>query len=92
LDDAVSLEQVELAAKTTALDAALLPLEHALDGLPHLRATSEGAQRLRVGNPGQVMDAAPNYGDQAWASFEGRPVAIGRYMGGELHPSRVFNL
>lgn len=92
LDDAVSLEQVELAAKTTALDVALLPLEHALDGLPHLRATSEGAQRLRVGNPGQVMDAAPNYGDQAWASFEGRPVAIGRYMGGELHPSRVFNL
>ncbi len=92
LDDAVSLEQVELAAKTTALDAALLPLEHALDGLPNLRATSEGAQRLRVGNPGQVMDATPNYGDQAWASFEGRPVAIGRYMGGELHPSRVFNL
>ena len=92
LDDAVSLEQVELAAKTTALDAALMPLEHALDGLPHLRATSEGAQRLWVGNPGQVMDAAPNYGDQAWASFEGRPVAIGRYMGGELHPSRVFNL
>lgn len=92
LDDAVTLEQVELAAKTTALDAALLPIEHALDGLPHLRATSVGAQRLRVGNPGQVIDAAPNYGDQAWASFEGRPVAIGRYMGGELHPSRVFNL
>lgn len=92
LGDAVTLEQVELAAKTTALDAALLPIEHALDGLPHLRATSVGAQRLRVGNPGQVIDAAPNYGDQAWASFEGRPVAIGRYMGGELHPSRVFNL
>lgn len=92
LGDAVTLEQVELAAKTTALDAALLPIEHALDGLPHLRATSAGAQRLRVGNPGQVIDAAPNYGDQAWASFEGRPVAIGRYMGGELHPSRVFNL
>lgn len=92
LDDAVTLEQVELVAKTKALDAALLPIEHALERLPHLRATSEGAQRLRFGNPGQVIDAAPNYGDEAWASFEGRPVAIGRYMGGELHPSRVFNL
>ncbi|MCV2876284.1 tRNA pseudouridine(55) synthase TruB [Rhodobacteraceae bacterium XHP0102] len=92
LAQAVTLDAVEAAAKTTQLDGALLPLEYALDGLPHLRATEQGAQRMRCGNPGQVLDAAPEYGDQAWASFGGKPIAIGTYLGGELHPSRVFNL
>jgi len=31
------------------------------------------------------------YGDEAWASLNGQAIAVGRYMGGELHPSRVFN-
>ncbi|HBR35813.1 MAG TPA: tRNA pseudouridine(55) synthase TruB, partial [Sulfitobacter pontiacus] len=31
------------------------------------------------------------YGDEVWASFEGRAVAVGRFKAGELHPSRVFN-
>ena len=32
-----------------------------------------------------------DYGDEAWASFEGKAVAVGTYRSGELHPSRVFN-
>ena len=31
------------------------------------------------------------YGDECWAAFEGRAVAVGRFKSGELHPSRVFN-
>jgi tRNA pseudouridine55 synthase len=31
-----------------------------------------------------------DYGEEAWASYEGQPLAVGRYMAGELHPSRVF--
>ncbi|MGI9394147.1 MAG: tRNA pseudouridine(55) synthase TruB, partial [Boseongicola sp.] len=32
------------------------------------------------------------YGDVAWASYAGQPVAIGVYKAGELHPTRVFRL
>jgi tRNA pseudouridine55 synthase len=30
------------------------------------------------------------YGSEAWASYQGRAVAVGHYQGGLLHPSRVF--
>jgi tRNA pseudouridine55 synthase len=89
--DGVTLAQLDALARTPELDRLLLPLETGLADLPELRATAEGAERLRNGNPGMVL-AAPGveYGDEAWASFEGRAVAVGRYMAGELHPSRVF--
>ena len=70
------------------IDAALLPIQSALD-LPEMRATDQGALRLGNGNPGQVLGMA-DYGAEVWVSHEGRAVAIGRYMGGEVHPSRVF--
>ena len=55
-------------------------------------ATEEGAARLRNGNPGHVLPGDAEYGDLAWASLDGQPVAVGRFRGGELHPERVFNL
>ena len=87
----VSLDVITTEARTDALLARLLPLECALIGLPELPATAEGAARLRNGNPGMVITASAGYGDTAWASYLGRAVAIGTYMSGELHPSRVFN-
>jgi tRNA pseudouridine55 synthase len=91
LEDAVSLETVQAEARTPALDARLLPLETGLADLPELRATAEGAARLRNGNPGLVLTSEAEYGDEAWASHDGRPVAVGIYRAGELHPTRVFN-
>ncbi len=87
----LTLDQIEDMARTDALDAHLLPLEHGLQDLPEVKATPEGAARLRNGNPGMVMASGVEYGDEAWASFEGNAVAVGRYKAGELHPSRVFN-
>jgi len=75
-----------------ALDARLLPLETGLADLPELPLAPDGAVRLRNGNPGRVISSRAAPGDLAWASFEGQPVAVGTYMGGELHPTRVFNL
>lgn len=87
----IGLDEVESLAKDPALDAHLLPLEMGLEDLPELRATAEGAARLRNGNPGMVMAANDvEYGDECWASHEGRAVAVGVYKAGELHPSRVF--
>jgi tRNA pseudouridine55 synthase len=87
----VSLETVERLARTSELDAMLLPLQTGLAGLPELKATAEGASRLRHGNPGTVLTGA-DFGEPAWASFQGQPVAVGVYKAGELHPVRVFNL
>lgn len=89
-EDGISLEEVDALAKTPALDEHLLPLEAGLADLPELRCTSEGVVRLRNGNPGMVYPGEAEYGDEAWASFEGRPVAVGIYKSGELHPVRVF--
>jgi tRNA pseudouridine55 synthase len=90
-EDGVSLELLDTKAKSPELDAWLLPLEHGLADLPELRCTPEGAARLRNGNPGMVLSAADvEYGDEAWASLDGRAVAVGIYRAGELHPSRVF--
>lgn len=91
VEDGVTLDRIEALARSPELDALILPLETALADLPELPATAEGAMRLRNGNPGMVLTGGLEYGTIAWASFEGRAIALGQYRGGELHPSRVFN-
>lgn len=90
LADAVPFDQIDRAHQP-ALEARLLPLHTALADLPEMRATPEGATRIRNGNPGQVIGTA-GFGDTVWVSAGGQALCVGRYMGGEVHPSRVFNL
>ena len=90
--EGVSLEEIDRLAKSPEIDGLLLPLELGLADLPELPCTPEGAVRLKNGNPGMVFSSTAQYGDEAWASYQGRPVAVGIYKAGELHPSRVFNL
>lgn len=89
-EDGLSIEQIDEMAKTTALDDYLHPLETGLSDLPELKCTPEGATRLRNGNPGMVLASDVEYGDEAWASLDGKAVAVGIYKSGELHPNRVF--
>ena len=56
-----------------------------------MQATEIGAIRILNGNPGQVLGHA-DFGTEVWVSRQGRALCIGRYMGGEVQPSRVFNL
>ncbi len=88
--DGVSIDEIDRLARTPELDAKLLPLEIGLADLPELPATPEGAARLRNGNPGMVIASDVEYGDEAWASYQGRAIAVGTYRAGELHPTRVF--
>ena len=90
-EDGVTLEQIDELAKSPEIDQFLRPLEEGLADLPELKCTPEGATRLRNGNPGMVIASDVEYGDEAWASLEGKAVAVGIYKAGELHPSRVFN-
>ncbi|WP_417278737.1 tRNA pseudouridine(55) synthase TruB [Celeribacter sp.] len=93
VEEGVSLAKIEEFAKSEEIDQFLRPVEEGLADLDEVTCTPEGATRLRNGNPGMVYPAdGVEYGDEVWASFEGKPVAVGQYKGGELHPSRVFNL
>ncbi|NIZ15639.1 tRNA pseudouridine(55) synthase TruB [Phaeobacter sp. HF9A] len=89
-EDGISLEQIDALAKSPELDQYLRPLEEGLADLPELKCTEQGAVRLRNGNPGMVLASDVEYGDEAWASLNGKAVAVGIYKAGELHPSRVF--
>jgi len=90
LDAALTLEELEAAARTEALDARALPLEAGLAGMPEVRVNAAAAQRLRNGNATEVAVSGLGWGDTAWASHEGRAVALGRYRAGAFHPARVF--
>ena len=89
-EEGLSLDQIDALAHSPDLDAHLHPLETGLADLPELPATPEGAARLRNGNPGLVLASDVEYGEEAWASWEGRAVAVGIYKAGELHPTRVL--
>ena len=89
-EDGISPDLLQRLAKSPELDDYLLPVETGLTDLPELRCTAEGAARLRHGNPGMVVTSDAEYGEEAWASHDGKAVAIGIYRAGELHPSRVF--
>jgi tRNA pseudouridine55 synthase len=91
VEQGLNLTQIDAIARTPALDAVLLPIELGLSDLPQVICTAEGAARIKNGNPGMVL-GSHDYGTEVWASFAGQPVAVGHYRGGELHPSRVFNL
>lgn len=90
-DKGTSLEEIDRLARSPEIDALLLPLELGLADLPKAVATPEGAARLGNGNPGMVIAHDVAYGDEAWAEYQGRAIAVGIYRAGELHPSRVFN-
>ncbi len=90
LENAVTYEAIEAEARSPALDERLLPLEAGLTELPLVQTTAEGAMRIKNGNPGMVIASDADYGELCWAAHQGRPVAIGTYMAGELHPVRVF--
>lgn len=90
--EGVTMDRIEELARTEDIDALLIPVDVALDCMPEVRATDEGVARLRNGNPGLVIASDVEYGEECWASHDGKPVAVGIFRAGELHPNRVFNL
>jgi tRNA pseudouridine55 synthase len=88
--DGLTIEQIDEMAKQPELDTHLRPLEEGLEELTEVKATPDGAARLRNGNPGMVIAHDVEYGEECWASYEGEAVAVGIFKAGELHPNRVF--
>lgn len=88
--DGVTLDQVDALAKTPELDAYVLPLELALGEMEQVVCLDASIVKLRNGNAAHVIGSALAYDQEVWVSYQGKPVAVGNYRGGELHPSRVF--
>jgi tRNA pseudouridine55 synthase len=91
-EDGVSMEDLDAMRDDPEAAALLHPVETGLDGLPEVRVNALAAANLRQGRPAQVVATDAEYGDEVWASHDGRPVAIGVYKAGMVHPSRVFML
>jgi tRNA pseudouridine55 synthase len=89
--DGIDLATLDRLAHSRELDRHVLPVAAGLHDVPCLPVAPEAAARLRNGNPAPVL-AAPDvgFGDTAWAALDGRPVALGTYRAGQLHPTRVF--
>ncbi|PZO67469.1 MAG: tRNA pseudouridine(55) synthase TruB [Paracoccus denitrificans] len=85
--DGIPFDRIDR-ANQAEVEGHLLPLDAALD-LPVMRATDQGAVRIQNGNPGQVLGTA-DYGVEVVVRHDDRPICIGRYLGGEVAPSRVF--
>ncbi|MDS9466788.1 tRNA pseudouridine(55) synthase TruB [Paracoccus sp. MBLB3053] len=88
--DGIAFDRIDR-ANQAEIEAALLPIQSALTDLPEMHATEIGEVRILNGNPGQVLGHA-EFGEEVWVSRNGRALCIGRFMGGEVQPSRVFNL
>ena len=90
VENGVTLDQVDALAKTPELDAYVLPLELALGDMEQVVCPDASIVKLRNGNAAHVIASGLEYDQEVWASYQGKPVAVGNYRGGELHPSRVF--
>jgi tRNA pseudouridine55 synthase len=90
VEEAISFDTVVRLAKDPELETFLHPLELGLADLPELKCRPEEVGKLRNGNPAMVIASSLEYGDEAWVSCNGEPLAIGIYKAGEIHPNRVF--
>ena len=90
--DAISFETLDEWRHKARAERRLLPVSTGLDDIPALAVTAAMAAHLCQGRAVPATGVDLSHGDEAWASFQGTPVAVGVVKGGLLHPGRVFNL
>ena len=78
---------------------ALLPVERALDDIPALSLSESGADRLLCGQSVSVTEEANWLGERpervnklAYATFNGKLLAVVTFQDNHLKPVRIFNL
>jgi tRNA pseudouridine55 synthase len=89
LDQAISLDFLDAAAKGHALEQLFLPLRAGLDDIPAFSLTPDQAGLLRQGQQ-LVGIAAPD--GQCFAMLDDVPVALAEVQAGTLRVVRGFNL
>ena len=89
LDQAISLDFLDAAAKSRGLDGAVLPLIAGLDDIPALPVTPDDAQLLRVG---QRLVGNPAPPGLYLATDANRPIALVEVAAGDVKVVRGFNV
>jgi tRNA pseudouridine55 synthase len=89
VEQAISLDFLQTAAKARQLDGAVLPLQAALDDIPALLVTPGQAQLLRNGQRLAGFPAPPGL---CMATLEATPVALVEASADGLRVVRGFNL
>jgi tRNA pseudouridine55 synthase len=89
LDQAISLDFLDRAARSRELDGAVLPLIAGLDDIPALPVTPAEAQLLRAG---QRLVANPAQPGTHLATDAGRPIALVEVAAGDVSVVRGFNI
>ena len=89
IQQAISLDFLEEAAKARRLTETVLPLTAALDDIPALPVTPEQARLLRHG---QMLSGVPAKPGLSLATSEGTPVALVEALADGLKVVRGFNL
>ncbi|MEO6396311.1 MAG: tRNA pseudouridine(55) synthase TruB [Devosia sp.] len=83
-----TLSAIEAAADR---DALLLPTSAVLRHLPEFPLSAEDAELIRHGNPVLLRgQSAPIVVAEAWVSFKGNVLAVGRVESGRFRPGRVL--
>ena len=89
LEQAISLDFLDVAAKSRELDGAVLPLIAGLDDIPALPVTPDDAKLLRVG---QRLVGNPAQSGLYLATDANRPIALVEVAAGDVKVVRGFNL
>ena len=89
LEQAISLDFLDEAAKARALTRAVLPLTAGLDDIPALPVTPDEAQLLRVG---QRLCGNPAQSGLYLATDAERPIALVEVAAGDVKVVRGFNI
>jgi tRNA pseudouridine55 synthase len=92
IEQAISLDFLQTAAKARQLDGAVVPLQAALDDIPALPVTPGQAQLLRNGQRLAGFPAAGAESGLCVATLEGTPVALVEASVDGLRVVRGFNL
>ena len=89
LNQAISLDFLDGAAKARELDGAVLPLIAGLDDIPALPVTPDEARLLRFG---QRLSGNPALPGLHLATDAGRPIALVEVLAGDVKVVRGFNI
>jgi len=99
--DSISLETLQTLVHSAPPSAYLLDIEAALDDIPALTLNETQADHLRHGRPVRGQDSEGRSffetsslveGDVVCAMADGQPVALARFIDGEIRAVRVLNI
>lgn len=90
ISNATTLEELKSLKETNEIITAVLPLEASLVNIPEIAFDIENAKKILNGNPCYTHVSEISDGQEAWASENGKAIALGKYLNKQFYPSRII--